>query len=52
MPSTASTQGIINTASCPNATIMIKTDPRVGSGETGGSSLSHGTFAIEKMEMA
>lgn len=30
MPSTASTQGNINTASCSKATIMIKTDPVLG----------------------
>lgn len=45
MPSTASTQGDINTASCPKATIMIKTDPMWGVGKQVVVPF-HGTFGI------
>lgn len=53
MPYTDSTQGNMNTASCSNATIMIKTDPCTGmGGEQVVVPFLMGHVGLRKMEMA
>lgn len=52
MPSTASTQRDINIASCPKATIMIKTDPVWGVGKQVVVPFLMGHLGLGKVEMA
>lgn len=52
MPSIASTHRNINTASCPNTTTMIKTDPVWGVGKQVVVPFLMGHLGLGKMEMA